>query len=339
MRERLQALLTALGYPALRDLRPLHGHASYRTYHRAALADGTSLIVMAMPAGPASAAEEVTNFHGTMAELPFVNVARTLAEAGLPVPRVLHYSADDHWLLLEDLGDTRLEMRVRDADVATQRTWYRQAIDLMIRLQQKTALLRADRCIALQRSYDERLLNWEFDHFLEYGITARLGRAMDEKMRKAFTDQTRRITNAIVEMSYGFTHRDFQSRNLMVRDDRLYLLDFQDALRGPYIFDCVALLRDSYITLSPELVEELIAYFAAQSGRDPVQARLDFHRITVQRKLKDAGRFVYIDRVKGNPDFLPFIPASLQYVRSALTQIPEGPALFELLRPHVPEWL
>lgn len=338
MRDRLNILLTELGRPPATELSQLHGHASYRTYYRARLADGSSLIVMAMPAGKSSASEEITNIAVQPTELPFINVARALAAVELPVPHILHFSDADNWLLLEDLGDALLATVVTGADWPTQQIWYQRAIDLLIEWQTKAVRMRLNECVALQRSFDATLLNWEFDHFREYGIEARSGVKLPENFLKAFELQTRKLTDLILEMPYGLTHRDFQSRNLMIHNERLYLLDFQDALRGPYIYDLVALLRDSYVELPIEGVEELVQYYAAKTGRDPKVALRDFHRMTVQRKLKDAGRFVYIDRVKGNPDFLQFIPSSLRYVKSALARIPEGDALFALLRPQVPEW-
>src|SRR5207237_9247190 len=62
-----------------------------------------------------------------------------------------------------------------------------------------------------------------------------------------------------------------------------------------------------------------------------------FDRLTVQRKLKDAGRFVFIDRVKKNPSFLAHIPSSLSYVRDALRRRPELAEVQEILAKHVPE--
>ena len=62
-----------------------------------------------------------------------------------------------------------------------------------------------------------------------------------------------------------------------------------------------------------------------------------FDLLTVQRKLKDAGRFVFIDRVKKNPSFLAHIPSSLHYVRDALKRRPELREVEEILRKHVPE--
>ena len=62
-----------------------------------------------------------------------------------------------------------------------------------------------------------------------------------------------------------------------------------------------------------------------------------FDLLTVQRKLKDAGRFVFIDRVRKNPGFLVSIPASLRYVREALSRRPDLADLHEILTRHVPE--
>ncbi|HPM41992.1 MAG TPA: aminoglycoside phosphotransferase, partial [bacterium] len=107
---------------------------------------------------------------------------------------------------------------------------------------------------------------------------------------------------------------------------------------GPAAYDLVALMRDSYVELLKGVLEELLRYYSERARRDLVEVRREFDLITVQRKLKDAGRFVYIDRVKGNPGFLKYIPASLGYVREALERRPELGKLREALLPYVPEW-
>jgi aminoglycoside/choline kinase family phosphotransferase len=142
----------------------------------------------------------------------------------------------------------------------------------------------------------------------------------------------------------GFTHRDYQSRNLMVLPSgEQAVIDFQDALLGPRQYDLVALLRDSYVELPPDLVDRMIRRYleklALAGGPRLAYApfRAVFDLLTVQRKLKDAGRFVFIDRVKRNPGFLPSIPASLRYVRDALARRPELAELQGLLARHVPE--
>jgi aminoglycoside/choline kinase family phosphotransferase len=121
------------------------------------------------------------------------------------------------------------------------------------------------------------------------------------------------------------------------------IIDFQDALRAPRQYDLVALLRDSYVELPADLVDAMVRRYLARleaEGGPRLEHgpfRLTFDLLTVQRKLKDAGRFVFIDRVKGNPGFLPNIPASLRYVRAALARLPALAPLQEILARHVPE--
>jgi aminoglycoside/choline kinase family phosphotransferase len=339
-KEKLERLLNEKAHISSRvkDVLKLHGDASYRTYFRVFLEDGKTLILMQMPEGKASVSEEITNFKGVHTEPPFINVSKFLKSSGVNVAEIYHYSEKDHLMILEDLGDGLMSKVVGNAGDEVKRRWYRRAIDLLVSIQKKTRNADKSKCVALQRSFDEVLLNWEFDHFLEYGVEERLKVTVPEEDRKSFTASTRLISKTISGLPYGFTHRDFQSRNILLIDSALYLIDFQDALLGPAAYDLVSLLRDSYVRLSPALVEELIGYYCGKSGKEYMSFRREFDLITCQRKLKDAGRFVFIDRVKKNPDFLKYIPASLGYVKEALERLPECAGLYLLLKKYVPEW-
>ena len=320
----------------------LQGDASYRIYYRAILPSRKSYIVMKMPAGKASASEEVTNLKEKPTEPPFLSVDRLLKAQGLPVPEILHYDAGHGLIVLEDFGDETFERRILRSTETEKRLWYQKAIDLLILFQQKTLNGPPD-SIAHRRSFDATLLNWEFEHFLEYGIEVRLGKNITAEDLAAIHERTTAITRSLTLMPPVLVHRDFQSRNLMIQDEALKLLDFQDALMGPLPYDLVALLRDSYIALPPDLLLELVSYYVSRknAGGDaivPAEFQKMFDLMTIQRKLKDAGRFVYIDRVKGNPSFLKHIPNSLSYVRDAFERQTEQRPLFELLKKYVPEF-
>ncbi|MCC7344162.1 MAG: phosphotransferase [Deltaproteobacteria bacterium] len=339
--EKMAALLAKRG--AIVSLDKLFGEASYRVYYRATLAGGETFIVMQMPAGRQSASEEITNYEGPKLEPPFLNVARWLERTGLPAPRVIDTDLDAGLILLQDLGDKTLEKLLPSCNESMRDFFYKQAIDLLLQFQ-KAGLEKADpECMAFQRSFDLPLLLWEFEHFLEYGIEDRFGKKIPQKERKWLMETGHRLVEGIVRIPYGLTHRDFQSRNLMLFQYQFYLIDFQDALMGPPQYDLVALLRDSYVVLPDATVEALLDYYL--EGRDKLGLpKLDretfkkhFHLIALQRKLKDAGRFQYIKKVKGNPNFLPHVPASLGYVKSAFASVPEFQGLQEVLAKHVPE--
>jgi aminoglycoside/choline kinase family phosphotransferase len=111
----------------------------------------------------------------------------------------------------------------------------------------------------------------------------------------------------------------------MVRaDESLCWIDFQDALLGPRIYDLVALLNDSYQTFDRPFVEARLDEYAAGRGlgaEERATVGREFDLVTVQRKLKDAGRFVFIDRVKKNPAFLPFVEPTIAKVRASLARL------------------
>jgi N-acetylmuramate 1-kinase len=94
-------------------------------------------------------------------------------------------------------------------------------------------------------------------------------------------------------------------------------------------------LRDSYVALSPSLLDALVAHYVAKAGAEATRFERLFDLQVVQRKLKDAGRFVFIDRVKRNPSFLIHIPNSLDYVARSLSRLPELDSLRAILAKYL----
>jgi aminoglycoside/choline kinase family phosphotransferase len=304
-------------------LHKLKGDASTRSYYRvhSAHAEPSSLVVMRLPDEPG---------HKPQVELSFLNVQRYLAGLGLPVPRVLVRDVPRSVLLLEDLSDETFEARLRTTPEHDWQRLYEGAVDLLAEMQQKTAHDHGG-CIAYTRSFDEKLLRWELEHFHEWGLAARditLSKAAQSSLNQAFA----RIVAEILRMPQGFVHRDYQSRNLMLAPrGELVIIDFQDALLGPPVYDLVALLCDSYVGLDEALQRALVRRLAQARGTHIDEFERAFWLVAVQRKLKDAGRFVFIDQVRSNPDFLPWYGPSLRYVGRALNHLPEYADLRELL--------
>lgn len=322
----------------------LSGDASYREYYRIYLQDQPSLILMKMPPGASSVSEEITKTKKQFNELPFMNVQKYLASLYLPVPQIIAYDPNNGLLLLQDLGDQTLELKLNEANEEFILFFYRQALDLLITLQNQTGQNPTQECISSFRHFDADLLMWECNHFLEYGIEDRLKIKIEKGDRHLFEAQFRKIVDQIKTMPQGFVHRDFQSRNLMLHSYHLWMLDFQDALQGPVLYDLVALLRDSYIGLNSNQLEKLLDYFIEHlpslhpyAGKKK-ELKKYFNLITIQRKLKDTGRFQYIHTVKGNSKFLKHVPLSLSYVREALSQEKGFKELAGLLKKYLPEF-
>ncbi len=339
-------------------VRRLAGHASLRSYWRVGErpsawpprgADGGPLpagchpshVVMVLP--PGAAPEEATR-GGAPPVDPFVDVQRYLARLGVRVPEILAFHEDDPaggLMVLEDLGDETLEARLLAGDAPE--PLYERAVDRLAAMR-AAAERSPDGCVATARAFDRELYLWELEHFVEWGLGAWKGVKLAPGEREVASRHFGAIAAALEAEPKGFTHRDYQSRNIMVLPDGSQaVIDFQDALLGPRQYDLVALLRDSYVELPADLVDRMVRRYLdrlAASGGPRLgygPFREVFDLLTVQRKLKDAGRFVYIDRVKGNPGFLRSIPASLRYVREAFERRRDLAELWRVLSRHVPE--
>ena len=331
----------------LRELAPLPGDASNRRYYRATIAGGPphSVIVMqlAEPEAFKQSEEAVSGATHQITELPFLNILSHLAKAGVSVPMLHYYDQAAGLLYLEDFGDVTLAEAVRHTNAASLEARYRQAINVLVQMQVKATTPADPGCLAFHRSFDASLLMWEFDHFLEYGIVARQGKPMCADDWNAIREEFTHIAELLAAQPRVFVHRDYHSRNLMVDGVRLGVIDFQDALMGPATYDLASLVRDAYIFLDETFVDDLVGYYLDQLSERRIvwTNRTVFRRLfdftSIQRNLKAAGRFVYIDRVKGNPKFLADIPRVLGYVKRNLQKYPELETLRKHLTPYVPE--
>ena len=311
------------------ELVPMAGGASTRRYFRVRVA-GASAVGMFVPEG--AKPEEVTKdgrpaatSRAQQPRWPFLEVRDLLASRGVDVPTLHAEDTDRGWVLLEDLGDDTLANYL-SARPSSRESLYVTAVTDLARAQTALASLPAGSIVA-SRAFDEELLRWEIDHFREWALEAR-GVALAEDDRRLYAGIAERLARRIASWPQAFVHRDYQSRNLMVRaGERLCWIDFQDALLGPRVYDLVALLNDSYQTFDPAFVDARLADYVRarglveEGGRAAEAIRREFDFVTVQRKLKDAGRFVFIDRVKNNPSFLRFVEPTIAKVRASLARL------------------
>jgi len=313
----------------------LHGDASNRIYYRINCAKG-SLILMERPNQKGdSPSEEISKEPSGFSDYSFLNIGQFLLRSNIRVPKVIGFNSSQNLILLEDVGNTTFEMKIKNHP-SSLRVLYQKALDLLAKIQD---LKKDSTCIAWKRNFDGDLLEWEFEHFIEWGLEKSLKVNLNKKERKEMRLIFKDITSEITQMEACFCHRDFQSKNLMSFKDDLVLLDFQDALCGPKPYDLVALLRDSYIELSEEDLTFLQNCYIEKTGSADQDLFLrNFDLQTIQRKLKDGGRFHYIHLFKDNPNFLEYIPSSYRYVLRALKRQPEGKHLIPILQKYIQEF-
>jgi N-acetylmuramate 1-kinase len=299
------------------------GGLSPRQFFRMVRVTGEPAMVMWLPED----APERELARRTGRALPFLEVRALLEKSRVRVPRLFGARPEDGLIVVEDLGETLAERCERDPP--SRERLYRRAVIDLARAQERLAELPGD-SVVLTRSFDAGLLAWELEHFREWGVEA-LGVTLTSAERAVFERAASFLVQTMTSFRYGFTHRDYQSRNLLaLPDDAIGWIDFQDALLGPRAYDLVALLCDSYQRFEEPFVDARLAEYAAARGLTDAESRdlrFEVEVITVQRKLKDAGRFVFFERTRGDASYLRFFVPTLELVRGALSRLAAWPEL------------
>jgi len=309
---------------------PLTGDASDRRYFRVQPRGGGSF-VLALHAAPFS-----------FDALPFVNVAGLLGRVPVPIPAILGHAEDLGILELQDLGDVTLQAHLGSAPVSEHTALYREAIRLIAAIQRRGRELASDQFIPYGIAFDVPKLTWEMDFFLKHFVVAYRGAEITPADREALTAEFGSLIAELAAEERVLCHRDYHSRNLMWRDGRLFIIDFQDARMGPDTYDLVSLLRDSYVDISEDALADYIAYFLALRGGSPsaddaVEFRRRFDLMALQRNLKALGTFGYQTATRRNPVYIQYIPRTLNSARTNLAKYPRFAGLRELLGRYVEE--
>ncbi len=325
--ERIEQYLVESGMAARKSaVIPLTGDASTRRYFRVIPTDGPS-VVLALHDGPID-----------VATLPFIDVAQLLERMQLPTPAVLGHSDALGILALQDLGDVTLQAHLGAGTLTEHASLYRQAVAFIDILQRRGLEFESPRHGPYKITFDAEKLTWELDYFVRHFIEGYRGAVLSTAERTALATEWAAISEELAGEPRVLCHRDYHSRNLMVHEGRLFIIDFQDARLGPDTYDLVSLLRDSYVDISDRELDELVAYFAALRGiADATEFRRRFDLMAVQRNLKALGTFGYQTITRQNPVYIQYIPRTLRYARNNLETHARFGRLRELLAAHIDE--
>jgi aminoglycoside/choline kinase family phosphotransferase len=313
---------------------PLTGDASDRRYVRVLLRDAPSQVLAVYPQA------------FDVAQLPFANVAGLMAAMPVPVPAILGHSNELGILALQDLGDVTLQAHLGAATRADHAALYRQAVTLIVRMQQRGRALASDRYLPYGIAFDVEKLSWELQFFVKHFLEAYRGAVLTGAQREALESALLDIAEELAAEPRVFCHRDYHSRNLMLHEGQLYIIDFQDARMGPDTYDLVSLLRDSYMDFSEREVEELIAFFLALRGvgadgrgadEEAGAFRRRFDLMSLQRNLKALGTFGFQTTSRGNPIYIQYMPRTLAYIRNNMERDGRFARLREILALHIEE--
>lgn len=319
-------------------VRYLQGDASTRAYARLT-GEGSARVLMDSPRmadGPpirnglpysriAHLAEDVTAFHA---------VGEALGANGLIVPTVLAFDHAVGLLLIDDLGDLTFGRALEQG--MDQRALWSAALDGLVdlRAHPPAERLSIPSC-ALEHvlhSFDRTALTIEIELLTDWYWPAIKGTPIPTGIKAEFLGLWDAQFNQLEKLPLGWVLRDYHSPNLMwLGDGRVGVLDYQDAMRGPWAYDVVSLLQDARLDV-PETVErDLLAYYRREVARrepdfDPAAFDYAYAALGAQRNTKLLGIFTRLAKRDLKPAYLAHIPRIWRYLERDL----QHPALADL---------
>ncbi|WP_246029050.1 aminoglycoside phosphotransferase family protein [Parashewanella tropica] len=246
--------------------------------------------------------------------LPFVELAQSYHQSGLKTPEVLHQNEQLGFMVLTDLGDNMLNSALNEDTVIP---LYQQAIELLplVAKVQSTAKHQLP-------AFDQAFISTELAIFNDWLLKEHLSYSLDESTQKMLLQVFDTLTKTIVSQPQVAMHRDYHSRNIMLHNQQMYLIDFQDSVMGPISYDAVSLLRDCYVVWPSTMVDALAKYHFEQCLKHGLlsantqfeQYQYWFDLTGMQRHLKIAGIFARLHHRDGKSGYLTDIPQSLHYL-------------------------
>lgn len=301
-------------------LQPASADASFRRYLR--LRQGASGSAIVMDAPPPL--EDVR---------PFVRLAHQMQAAGLHGPQVLAADEAQGFLLLSDLGQGLLLPLLQRAQAAqtaapapaapTASAAPADGADAMMRrVVQALVQWQSAMDPSGWPAYDQALLRRELELFPEWCAGREFGQVWSEGQRQAWDRVTQRLIDSALAQPPVAVHRDWMPRNLMVCGDRLGILDFQDAVRGPITYDVASMLRDAFISWDEEFVVDIAVRYWQKARQAGLPVGSDFGEfyealewMGLQRHLKILGIFARLTLRDGKPHYLADTPRFIAYLR------------------------
>ena len=285
---------------------PLYGDGSDRCFYRVSSGSRTALLVQGRDRAE-NRSYELIGRH-----------LWSLNQAG---PEFLAVDQEHGLFLIEDLGNSSLQNVACTLDFSGRVEMYQRVISLMANVHQKGKKGFDPKWCYQTPRYDRALiLDRETGYFTAQFLRGDLGLTLP--VRRLTPEFEALADAALHETEAVLMHRDFQSRNVMIKQGRPRLIDFQGARLGPPGYDLASLLYDPYTDLSEPFREEMRSYYiqlrTGKPGFDPAAFTASYHFLAVCRLLQVLGAYGFLSRIKGKPLFRQYIPPAVRSLKGLL---------------------
>ena len=287
---------------------------SQRLFYRLIGPDDRRVLVIQAPVGDKTGLQEAQSSW---------KIGRHLYRQGIPVPELYGFEKDSGRLFVEDLGDQRLYDFLQDAEESDLLSWYQQVASELARMQVDGIQDFSSSWCWDTPCYDQQLmLERESGYFLQALCQDYLDVSFDQqKVEAECRLLARRAGYAPADF---FLHRDFQSRNIMVKDGKIRIIDYQGGRRGPLAYDLASLLIDPYMGLPASVQQRIKEVYVTKLQEhipyDPLQFEQEYLLLALQRNLQILGAFAFLNQQRKKTFFSQFIGPALCSLNSLLAK-------------------
>jgi aminoglycoside/choline kinase family phosphotransferase len=305
-----------LKYEQLEEVDKLTGDASTRRYYRIFTNRNSYVVCLDNP------------FNDEIEKHPFLSVQQFLAENNVLVPDILDHNLPRGYSLQEDLGNKTLLLHLSSLQSNEDEfRIYKKIVDQLMDLHRipQTAVNNPN-LFQLKFDYQKYMdeTRFTFKYFMNF-----FNKNLDEKLIVELEDLFDPIMKRLSAEKMVITHRDFHSRNIMVKDGNFIFIDFQDARWGIPQYDLVSLLEDCYYNISNENREKLKRYYFEEldpsvHGQKSYQDFLELYDdMLIQRVFKAVGSFCYIYNWRKDDRYLKYIGFAMEKIRKVMMDNPK----------------
>lgn len=273
--------------------------------------------------------------------IDFINLSECLKASGIRVPSIINEDMERGIYLEEDLGNISLldeleSLQIKDPEKKMELA--KKALSELIRIQTIPESKWKDK--VGYSPFGKRLVKWDLNYF-KYDFLKPAGIKFDEEqLENDFENLEREITESNFEE--GLMYRDYQSRNIMMKDGELYFIDYQGARKGPLSYDAVSFIWQAKAPFSYEEREELSEYYIRElvkKGKDGTQIRRQMEILEVFRTLQVLGAYGFRGLIEKKSHFMESLPKgirNLSYLREKgrLDKYPEIKKISSVLSPE-----
>lgn len=246
----------------------------------------------------------------------YVEIAHFLRGIGLHVPRVIFHDKDLCLIGLEDLGEISLHsFYQKNKNSPELSALYDAALTQAQKLHQFSTAP-----VPTMKGFDEKLYRWERNYFLE-NLVEKWGEIhLDGTESNDLQTEGERMSDQLMKCPCCLIHRDFQSQNLMIRNNVVWMIDFQGMRLGHAAYDVASLLYDPYVDLTHSQRASFLVHDAAGISNAKNWETV-FYCAAVQRLMQALGAYSFLGLVKGKREFLKHIPKGLENLADALSKL------------------